>query len=134
MDVLPAVRVELLCILWQAELAALAHSSSQRGMSRSTSHSKAAAGETGRKTSRVHGVGTATYFLHDRLNPIDLSFKQKDVSPCIKLFRLLSQRGSMQGTPDNKSHGDTQQFLLTLVHGKEAKWVSEVGWCEEWGA
>lgn len=33
MDVFPTVPVELLCILWQAEMAALAHSSSQRGMS-----------------------------------------------------------------------------------------------------
>lgn len=39
MDVLPAVRVELLCILWQAGMAALAHSSSsssRRGMSAET--------------------------------------------------------------------------------------------------
>lgn len=36
MDVLPTVLVELLCILWQAELAALAHSSSRHGMSGGT--------------------------------------------------------------------------------------------------
>lgn len=38
MDMLPAVCVELLCILWQAGMAALAHSSSssRRGMSAET--------------------------------------------------------------------------------------------------
>lgn len=71
-----------------------------------TSHSQATVGKTGRKTAQVHRVWTATHFVHDRLIPNDLTFRQKNVSPYINQIYLLSQRGSKQGTPDKKSHDD----------------------------
>lgn len=75
MDVLSVVPAELLRILCRAGPAAPAHGGSLHAAGARGDQppltANVTAGEVGRKTSRVHSVGTATCFVHDRLIPGD---------------------------------------------------------------